>query len=168
MRHRHPLEHRRAVTSLTSAPLCYAVRPIEAQNLAWLRTRAYECGRVLESDDLTVLGFGTPAVLELPGGLVDPSNLRRAVTDLSGITEVLGVGGRSFPSSASTGRARSAPIRPGGRRIACRARSDRHRPGRIPGLGCRSRVSRAGPGARERSPRARRGKSGRRTNGATR
>ena len=59
------------------AELCYATAPVGDDALVTLRAHAFESGRVLERDGLTVLGFGTAAVLQLPGGLTDPSSLGR-------------------------------------------------------------------------------------------
>jgi len=68
--------------------LSYATVPVDADTLARLRLHAYDKGRVLERDGLMLLGFGTAAVLSLPGGLTDPSALTRALKDLAAISPV--------------------------------------------------------------------------------
>ena len=68
--------------------LCYALSTIDAGLLARLRVQAYEAGRVIERDGLTVLGFGTAARLALSGGLANPPGLSRAVAELGAISRI--------------------------------------------------------------------------------
>jgi menaquinone-specific isochorismate synthase len=82
--------------------LCYAVRPVGSGTLALLTAHAYEVGRVIERDGLSVLGFGTAAMIELSGGLTDPSSLEQAIGDLAAI------------SPFDNGRALTASPRPAG------------------------------------------------------
>jgi menaquinone-specific isochorismate synthase len=66
--------------------LFYATCPIDASTLPRLRSHAHRVGRVIERDGLMVLGLGTAAVLELSGGLTDPSVLGLAVSGLRAIS----------------------------------------------------------------------------------
>ena len=77
-----------------------------ADAVSRLRAHAYETGRVIERDGLMVLGFGTAAVLPLPGGLSDPTNLARAIDDLAAI-EAVTPGGAS---GAQLAQAPGAPV----------------------------------------------------------
>jgi menaquinone-specific isochorismate synthase len=69
-----------------SAPsLFYAVRPLAPEDFERLRHQAHESGRLIERDELTVLGFGEALLVELPGGLGDRDGLEAAVGSLSSI-----------------------------------------------------------------------------------
>jgi len=82
----------------SGARLFYATRPIDEETLARVRSRAHESGRVVERDGLMVLGLGTAAVLDLPGGLTDPFGLERAVTGLASISPA------AWPATRGTSR----------------------------------------------------------------
>jgi menaquinone-specific isochorismate synthase len=92
----------RALTSL-----CYGVAPIDAQVLDRLRRHAYETGRVIEREGLVVLGLGTAAALELPGGPANPPAVRRAVAELGAIARLEGT-----PPGASTEPGRHGQLEP--------------------------------------------------------
>ncbi|MGO9333144.1 MAG: isochorismate synthase MenF [Acidimicrobiales bacterium] len=91
----------RTIDSGAPVRLCYAARRIGSSTMARLRVHAYQTGRVIERDGLMVLGLGTAAVLELSGGLTDPSSLRRVVADLGAISPV--ADSRSVKAAAGPG-----------------------------------------------------------------
>ncbi|MGO9583278.1 MAG: isochorismate synthase MenF [Acidimicrobiales bacterium] len=76
--------------SRRASRLCYATHPIEAGALAVFRRHAHGTGRVIERDQMTVLGFGTAARLELAGGLTDPSSLALVLAALRAIPPAAG------------------------------------------------------------------------------
>lgn len=85
MRDGDPVRDESRAVSRRTAQLCYETRPIDAGLFDELRTRAHETGLVIERDGLVLLGFGKAALLELPGGLSDPSCLESVVADLRAI-----------------------------------------------------------------------------------
>jgi len=88
MRDRSPISRWDQVVTGSVTELCYAAVPIGGDSLVQFRAHAFESGRVLERDGLMVLGFGTAAVLSLPGGLSDPSSLGRALRELTRISPI--------------------------------------------------------------------------------
>ena len=94
-------------------------------------TRARE-GRVIERDGLSILGFGTAAVLELPGGLARPRPGSGRGHELRSPPRPYRHHRRGRPGAAGTTLAgpvglRCASLRPPGRRRAGRPRADRGR-----------------------------------------
>jgi len=93
----------------TAARLCHAARPVEPALLVRLRTLAHEQGRVIERDGLMVLGLGTAAVLELGGGLSDPSGLELALAELRAIPALAEATALSAGPADATGHG-GAPV----------------------------------------------------------
>ena len=96
VRDRDPMRRQRRLMNRRATRLFYAARPIDAGTLARLRVLAYETGRVIERDGLTVLGFGVAASLELSGGLANLPGLEgggcRSRGDLSHRGRAIGQG----------------------------------------------------------------------------
>ncbi len=106
MRDRDPIRRQRRLMNRRATRLFYAARPIDAGTLARLRVLAYETGRVIDRDRLTVLGFGVAASLELSGGLANLAGLRQAVADLGAICLI--ADGRSARDLNEAGGCRGA------------------------------------------------------------